>query len=106
MQGFMTSFRSRGRLEGRKAMSVLALIALGGIAGSLGGCGAMVADLPLVGLPSDAPPRKARGAYLPVNDLPGQRDSAKLETAEQARLRAELAAERDRQTAAGAAAAK
>ncbi len=76
------------------------------MAASVSGCGAFVADLPLVGLPSDAPPRKPRGSFLPVNDLPGQRDSAKLETAEQAKIRAELAAARDQQAAAAAAAAK
>lgn len=84
--------------------AVLAM--LGGIMTSVAGCGALIADLPLVGLPSDAPPRKERSSFLPVNDLPGQRDSAKLETAEQAKMRAELAAARDRQAAAAAAAAK
>lgn len=94
------------RFRSKMAPGRWAVLVVFGIAASLGGCGALIADLPLVGLPSDAPPRKERSSFLPVNDLPGQRESAKLETAEQARIRAELAAARDQQAAAAAAAAK
>lgn len=73
---------------------------------SLSACGSMVADLPVVGLPEGTPARKQQGAFLPVHDMPAPRDAAKMETAEQARLRAELAAARDQQAAAAAAAAK
>ena len=76
------------------------LLALG-----LGGCGSMVADLPVVGLPADAPARRERGEFLPVNALPpGTREDTAMAPAEQTRLQTELAAARDRQAAAAAAA--
>ena len=67
------------------------------------GCSTQVADMPLVGVPSDAPPRtKEAGAYLPVHDLPQNRDEAAMSLAEQKRLSAELIAARDRQASATA----
>ena len=72
---------------------------------ALGGCSTSIADLPLVGTPADAPPRpKEAGSYLPVNDLPANREEAAMPPAEQAKLLKELAAARDRQAASGAAA--
>ena len=71
---------------------------------ALGGCSSSIADLPLVGTPADAPVRpKETGAYLPVHDLPPDRDEAALPPAEQAKIEKELIAARDRQasTAAG-----
>ena len=54
--------------------------------------------MPGVGVPADAPPRpKEAGAYLPVNDLPANRDEATLDAKERARIQAELIAARDRQ---------
>ena len=80
-------------------------VALVAGAASFGGCASTVADLPLVGLPADAPPRKpTTGTYLPVHDLPADREMAKLDAAERARLKSELVATRDKQNAAGAAA--
>jgi hypothetical protein len=69
---------------------------------ALGGCSS-IADLPLVGTPADAParPREA-GGYLPVHDLPPNRDEAVIPPAEQAKIQSELAAARDRQAAAAA----
>ena len=63
-----------------------------------------IADLPGVGLPSDAParPREA-GGYLPVHDLPPQRDETAMKPAEQAKIQAELLAARDRQASSAAA---
>jgi hypothetical protein len=62
------------------------------------GCSTQVADMPLLGVPSDAPPRpKEAGAYLPVHDLPQARDDAAMNAAEQKRIAAELIAARDRQ---------
>ena len=76
---------------------------------AVSGCSTSIADLPGVGLPSDAParPKEANG-YLPVHDLPPERDEAAMKPAEQAKIQAELLAARDRQasTAAGTAAAK
>jgi hypothetical protein len=71
---------------------------------ALGGCSSSIADLPLVGTPADAPVRpKEAGAYLPVHDLPPDREEAALPPAEQAKIEKELIAARDRQasTAAG-----
>jgi hypothetical protein len=68
------------------------------------GCSTQVADMPLVGVPSDAPPRpKEAGAYLPVHDLPQNRDEAAMSLAEQKRISAELLAARDRQAQAATA---
>ncbi|HEY0910084.1 MAG TPA: hypothetical protein VGD75_07610 [Bradyrhizobium sp.] len=73
---------------------------------ALGGCATSIADLPLVGTPTDAPARpKQPGAYLPVEDMPPNRDEAAIAPAEQARIKAELLAARDRQASANAAAA-
>jgi hypothetical protein len=70
---------------------------------ALGGCSTSIADLPLVGTPADAPERpKEAGAYLPVHDLPPDRDEAAMNPAERARLQAELLAARDRQASVAA----
>ncbi|QWG26001.1 hypothetical protein KMZ93_15315 [Bradyrhizobium sediminis] len=70
---------------------------------ALGGCSTSIADLPLVGTPADAPARpKEAGAYLPVHDLPPDREEAALPPAEQAQIQRELAAARDRQASAAA----
>jgi hypothetical protein len=70
---------------------------------ALGGCATSIADLPLVGTPADAPARPAEaGAYLPVHDLPPDRDEAAMAPAEQAKIQRELTAARDRQASAAA----
>lgn len=77
---------------------VLALAALFVSALTLAGCTSQIADLPLVGTPADAPARpKEQGAYLPVNDLPPDRDEAAMDPKDRAKLKAELLAARDRQ---------
>jgi hypothetical protein len=87
--GLMLVDRQRRRL-GLGALLVCAL--------ALAGCSSQIADLPGVGVPADAPPRpKEQGAYLPVNDLPPNRDEQVLDPKERARIQAELAAARDRQ---------
>jgi hypothetical protein len=79
---------------------VFALAALVLLAVPLAGCSSSIADLPL-GTPSDVPPRpKEVGAYLPVHDLPPNREEAAMEPAERARIEAELLAARDRQATA------
>jgi hypothetical protein len=71
---------------------------------ALGGCASSIAELPVVGTPADAPARsQAAGAYLPVEDLPPNRDQAAIAPAEQARIKAELLAARDRQASTAAA---
>ena len=70
---------------------------------ALGGCSIPIADLPLVGTPADAPARpKEAGAYLPVHDLPPDREEAAMAPAEQAKIQSELAAARDRQASSAA----
>jgi len=76
---------------------------------ALGGCSSTIADMPVVGTPADAPARpKEAGSYLPVHDLPPERDEAAMAPAEQAKLLKDLAAARDRQASvpSGATAAK
>jgi hypothetical protein len=81
------------------AASVLLLWAL-----ALGGCATSIADMPLVGTPADAPARpKDAGAYLPVHDLPPDREEAAMAPSEQAKVLNELAAARDRQASTNAA---
>ena len=65
---------------------------------ALGGCSSSIADMPLIGTPADAPARpKDPSAYLPVHDLPPDRDEAVIPPKERAKIEAELAAARDRQ---------
>jgi hypothetical protein len=87
-----------------RSKRALALGALLISALALGGCSTSIADLPLVGTPADAPARpKETGAYLPVHDLPPDRDQAAMAPAERAKVAAELAAARDRQASTAAA---
>ena len=82
----------------------LALGALLASALALGGCSISIADLPLVGTPADAPGRpKEAGAYLPVNELPPDRDEAAMDPAQRAKIQKELLAARDHQAAVTAA---
>jgi hypothetical protein len=84
--------------------SALAVAALLLSALTLGGCSTSIADMPLVGTPADAPERpNEAGAYLPVNNLPPDRDEAAMPPAERAKLQAELLAARDRQASVAAA---
>lgn len=84
---------------------MIRLVAAGALAAStlsLGGCSTSVADLPGIGLPADAPARpKEAGGYLPVHDMPPDRDEAAMKPAEQAKIQAELIAARDRQASSG-----
>jgi hypothetical protein len=76
------------------------------VALTLGACSTQIADMPGVGLPANAPERpRESGVYLPVHDLPPERDEAAMKPAELAKIQAELTAARDRQ-AAGATGAK
>jgi hypothetical protein len=64
---------------------------------ALGGCSSQLADL----APADTPPRaREPGNYLPVHDLPPDRDQAIIPLEQRAKIEAELAAARDRQAAA------
>jgi hypothetical protein len=66
---------------------------------ALGGCASSIADLPLLGTPAGAPARPTdAAAWLPVHDLPPDREEPELAPAERAKIKAELVAARDRQT--------
>ena len=70
---------------------------------ALGGCSISIADLPMVGTPADAPARaKETGAYLPVNDLPPDREETAMKPDERAKIQSELVAARERQASAAA----
>ena len=79
----------------------LALAALFCAGLALACCTSQIADLPLVGTPSDAPARPTEpGSDLPVNDLPPNRDEAAMDVKERAKIQQELIAARDRQATA------
>ena len=89
---------SAGRQNRVVAWGVLLMMAL-----ALGGCSSTIADLPVVGTPADAPARpKEAGAYLPVHDLPPDRDEAVIPPKERAKIESELIAARDRQASTNA----
>ncbi len=82
---------------------MLALAALLMSALALSGCANSIADMPLAGTPAEAPPRpKDAGPFLPVNDLPPDRDEAAMDPVQRAKIQAELIAARDRQASATA----
>ncbi len=83
------------------------LLAAGLMLGSLplAACSVSIADLPVVGLPEGAPARpKDPGEFPAVHDMPAAREQPALDPAEQVRIEGELAAARDRQAGAAAAA--
>ena len=68
---------------------------------ALGGCASQIADMPGLGLPADTPERpKEAGDYLPVHDLPPDRNEEAIKPAELAKIQSDLTAARDRQAAA------
>ena len=68
---------------------------------SLAACSSQIADL---GTPASAPARPSEPAgYLPVNQLPPDRDDTEMDPATRAKLEADLIAARERQAAASAA---
>lgn len=77
--------------------SRLACCALLMVACALGGCSSQLADMSAADTP--AHPREP-GAYLPVHDLPPDRDQAIIPPDQRAKIEAELAAARDRQAVA------
>lgn len=92
-EGMLVDRKRRALASGALLLSALAL----------GGCSSSIADLPLVGTPADAPARpKEAGGYLPVHDLPPDREEAAMAPAERAKIAAELAAARDRQASVAA----
>ncbi len=85
----------------RRPALLVALAYAAAFASILGGCSIPVADLPSLGPPADAPTRpKDGGVYLPVNQLPPDRDEAAMNPTERAKVQAELIAARERQASA------
>ncbi len=75
----------------RLVVSAFAVLAI-----ALGGC-ASVADVPLVGVPSNAPARPTTpGTYLPVHDVPPARQEEILSVNDQTRIEKELSEARSR----------
>jgi hypothetical protein len=94
-----------GRMPVDRTIRLWSMAALFASALAIGGCSTQIADMPGVGVPTDAPQRpKEAGAYLPVHDLPPDREEAAMKPAELAKIQAELTAARDRQASTGAAA--
>src|SRR3981189_2250781 len=90
-------------MSGNRKKREWALAPLLGSALAVGGCATSIADMPLVGTPADAPERpKEAGAYLPVHDLPPDRQEPELAPAERAQIQAARVAARDRQASAAA----
>lgn len=63
---------------------------------ALAGCSSPIADMPSLDATSDAS-AKPRDAYLPVHDIPPERDEALIPPDQRAKIEAELAAARDHQ---------
>ena len=84
-----------------RTIGLRAIAALFALAFALGGCSTQIADMPGVGVPAGAPerPREA-GSYLPVHDLPPDREEEAIKPAELSKIQAELTAARDRQATA------
>jgi hypothetical protein len=79
----------------RRAWIMAALVTL---AMPVGGCASSVADLPMVGVPADAPARpKEAAAYPAVHDIPADREQSPMDPTEQTKVAKELIAARDRQ---------
>jgi len=95
-------------LDRQTKMLALAALLLSALA--LSGCATSIADMPLAGTPADAPATpadaparpKEPGAYLPVNDLPPDREDSTMDPKQRAKIQAELVAARDRQASATA----
>jgi hypothetical protein len=68
---------------------------------ALVGCSSPIADMPSLESADTSP--KPKDAFLPVHDLPPDRDDAVITPDQRAKIEAELAAARDRQTQASAA---
>lgn len=95
LRGFVKSAAPKSRCLHPSRSALIGVMLLGCM---LGGCASQVADMPLMGLPANTPPRPATPAeYLPVHDLPAPRPEAVLDPAQQDKLEKDLIAARDRQ---------
>ena len=84
-----------------RTIRLWSIAALCASAFALGGCSTQIADMPALGVPADAPERpKEAGGYLPVHDLPPDRNEEAIKPAELAKIQSDLTAARDRQATA------
>ena len=84
-----------------RTIRLWSIAALCASAFALGGCSTQIADMPGVGLPAGAPERpKEAGGYMPVHDLPPDRNEEAIKPAELAKIQSDLTAARDRQATA------
>jgi hypothetical protein len=82
------------------ALGALALLALA-LGCPLAGCSSPIADMPSLGSADTS--TKPKDVFLPVHDLPPERDEAVIPPDQRAKIESELAAARDRQAQASAA---
>jgi len=85
-----------------RARAVAAGVALSA-ALALAGCSSPIADMPSLDTEASVRPKEP-GGYLPVNDVPRDRDAPIISPEERAKIEKELLAARDRQVSAGASA--
>lgn len=91
----------RSQVIGRRFGAVLCLGTLVAMTLALAGCSTSIADLPVGSAADTSAPHEPNG-YLPVHDLPPDREEAVIPPAERAKIQAELLKARDHQaTAAG-----
>ena len=84
-----------------RTIRLWSIAALAVTAFALGGCSTQIADMPGLGVPAGTPERpKEAGGYLPVHDLPPERNEEAMKPAELAKIQSELTAARDRQATA------
>jgi hypothetical protein len=86
----------RGQVIGRAFGGVLSVGALLAMTLALAGCSTSIADLP-VGTAADMPAPHDPGTYLPVHDLPPDRQEAVIPPEQRAKIQAELTKARDHQ---------
>jgi hypothetical protein len=90
-----------GRMPADRTIRLRSIAALFAATLALGGCSTQLADMPALGVPAGAPERpKEAGSYLPVHDLPPNREEEAMKPAELSKIQAELTAARDRQATA------
>jgi hypothetical protein len=95
LQGGVEFFGLMSDSGNRRAWTAAALVMS---ALALGGCATSIADIPVIGVPADAPGRpKEVSAYPAVHDLPAPREQDAMDPTEQAKIEKELVAARDRQ---------
>jgi hypothetical protein len=101
----MRDFLTEPMIADRQRQMIGIALAMGALlatAFALSACSTSIADLP-VGSAADAPAPHEPGSYLPVHDLPPDRDEAVISPAERAKIQSELVKARDQQAAVTAA---